>query len=137
MQLRRTVTIFALAIVAAVLLASCGGDDNPPAGSGTDTTQDQGTDTGTTGDAGGGTADLEFTITGFAFPTGLKVPAGGTVAVTNGADVSHTVTADDGDFDTDSISSGDTVTFTAPDKAGDYPFHCAIHSQMKGLLTVE
>ena len=36
----------------------------------------------------------------------------------------------------DASTRGKTATFTAPAKAGTYKFHCNIHSQMHGTLTV-
>ena len=47
----------------------------------------------------------------------------------------HSVGADDGSFESCLQGSGSsfTTTFT---KAGTYPYHCSIHSQMKGTVTV-
>jgi len=46
----------------------------------------------------------------------------------------HTVTADNGSFDSGKRSSGDYhIAFPKP---GVYSYHCAIHSQMKGKVTV-
>jgi plastocyanin len=47
----------------------------------------------------------------------------------------HSVSADDGSFESCLQGSGSsfTTTFT---KAGTYPYHCSIHSQMKGSVTV-
>jgi plastocyanin len=47
----------------------------------------------------------------------------------------HSVTADDGSFESclQSAGSSFTTTFT---KAGAYPYHCTIHAQMKGTVTV-
>jgi plastocyanin len=47
----------------------------------------------------------------------------------------HSVTADDGSFESclQSAGSSYTTTFT---KAGAYPYHCTIHAQMKGTVTV-
>ena len=54
---------------------------------------------------------------------------------TNGDSAGHTATLDDGSCFTPTIASGksDGLTFTA---AGTYPFHCSIHSTMKGTITV-
>jgi plastocyanin len=35
------------------------------------------------------------------------------------------------------IEPGKTATFTAPSAAGDYKFHCTIHANMTGTLTVQ
>ena len=73
--------------------------------------------------------DLKFTVT-------APVKAGATVTAKNNDTVEHTVTADDGSFNI-SIGPGKTATFTAPSAAGDYKFHCNIHSKMTGTLTVQ
>lgn len=87
-------------------------------------------------DAAGGSGSAEITIKDFEFTT-KSVKAGATVTVHNDGPSTHTVTADDdGGFDV-SVDSGKDATFTAPDKAGTYKFHCSIHSQMKATLTVE
>ena len=77
----------------------------------------------------------EITVKDFEFTT-KAVKAGATVTVHNNGPSQHTVTADDGSFDV-TVDSGKDATFTAPDKAGKYKFHCNIHTQMKGTLTVE
>ena len=68
---------------------------------------------------------------------GATVKAGATVTVDNKDSITHTVTADNGEFNTGDISGGKTVTFTAPTKPGTYKFHCNIHAFMHGTLTVQ
>lgn len=77
-------------------------------------------------------------IKNFAFnPATLTVKAGAVVTVTNSDTTTHTVTATGAKtFDTGDIAVGKTVTFTAPAKAGSYPFICTIHTFMHGTLTV-
>ena len=48
----------------------------------------------------------------------------------------HTVTADDGSFDASAAPSGGTGSFTAPATPGSYAFHCSVHPNMHGTLTV-
>jgi plastocyanin len=84
-------------------------------------------------DAGSGSAAI--TIKDLKFTT-EPVKAGATVTVQNNDDVDHTVTSDDDKFDV-SVAAGESATFTAPDSAGSYKFHCNIHSSMKATLTVE
>ncbi len=79
------------------------------------------------------TADI--TIKDFSF-TVTSVAAGATVTVHNGGQATHTVTANDGKSFDKTLDPGKDVTFTAPAKAGTYPFHCNIHTQMKGKLIV-
>jgi plastocyanin len=79
-----------------------------------------------------GTAQITIDSS-FAFHV-TPVKAGSTVTVKNDASVMHTVTDDNGGFDV-TIDPGKTATFTAP-AAGTHPFHCKIHTSMKGTLTV-
>ena len=48
--------------------------------------------------------------------------------------VSHSVTADDGSFDSGRLSAGDFKrTFDQP---GEVAYHCAVHARMKGTVVV-
>jgi plastocyanin len=125
-------------VAAAVLLAAaCGGDgEDPTVDTGTeppvDATETGGGDTSGDGDASG---EATLTIADFTFGGDLTVPAGATVTVVNEDSVTHTVTADDGSFDSGGVSG--EGSFTAPTDAGTYPFHCNIHPNMTADLTVE
>jgi len=77
----------------------------------------------------------DITIKDFAF-TAIPVKAGATVTVKNTGAATHTVTSNDGTSFDKSVDPGKTITFTAPAKAGTYPFHCTIHTQMKSKLIV-
>jgi plastocyanin len=35
------------------------------------------------------------------------------------------------------VGPGDSATFTAPNKPGNYKFHCTFHSNMHGTLVVK
>jgi plastocyanin len=74
-------------------------------------------------------------ISGFAFGS-VSVAPGGKVTVQNQDSATHTVTADEGGFDTGQIAGGSSATFTAPTTPGTYSFHCDIHPDMTGTLTV-
>lgn len=78
-------------------------------------------------------ASLE--ISGFQFAA-VEVASGGQVSVSNRDSAPHTVTADDGAFDAGEVSGGSTGAFTAPGEPGTYQFHCDIHPDMSGTLTV-
>ncbi|HEY0521648.1 MAG TPA: cupredoxin domain-containing protein [Ilumatobacteraceae bacterium] len=65
----------------------------------------------------------------------ITVKAGATVTVKNADGETHTLAADDSSFDTGSITAKSAATFVAP-SAGTYKFHCNIHSDMHGSLTV-
>jgi plastocyanin len=82
----------------------------------------------------GGGGDI--TIKDFNFGGAMAVKAGATVTVKNNGPSTHTVTADNGEFNTGNIDAGKTVTFTAPSKPGDYKFHCNIHTFMTATLHV-
>jgi plastocyanin len=47
----------------------------------------------------------------------------------------HTVTAVDGSFDSGTHSKGDTFTHKF-DKAGSFDYHCTLHANMTGKITV-
>ena len=94
--------------------------------------------------AGGGAACAQTAAAGtvavaikdFAFnPAAIQAKVGDTITFTNNDSAPHTATLDDGSCSTGTISpsSSDGLTFSA---AGTYPFHCKIHSGMKGTITV-
>jgi plastocyanin len=77
-------------------------------------------------------------------PPALSVAPGSTVVFANVGGKPHTLTADDGSFDSGLVAPGpDGGRFAGSNasvvlaKAGTFPFHCEIHPQaMKGVLTV-
>jgi plastocyanin len=75
-------------------------------------------------------------IAGFAFvPPELTVQVGTSVVWTNDDNVIHTVTADDGSFDSATFTRGQTFSLT-PAVAGEFPYFCEVHPFMRGTLTV-
>jgi len=74
-------------------------------------------------------------ISGFQFGA-ATVGAGGQVTVSNRDGAPHTATADDGSFDSGQIDGSGTGAFVAPSQPGTYSFHCEIHPDMSGTLTV-
>jgi len=82
------------------------------------------------------TTAATITIKGFAFGAPLTVTPGQKVEVVNQDSAPHTVTADDGSFDASAAPSGGTGSFTAPATPGSYAFHCSVHPNMHGTLTV-
>lgn len=82
-------------------------------------------------------ADAHITIENYAFKAPkLTIPAGTTVVWKNLDDDPHTVTADDGSFDSKGLGQGDTFKHAFA-KAGTYPYHCSAHPYMKGVIVVE
>ena len=105
---------------AAVLAAGCGDDDSPAPAAGGDSPAEA----------------LEVRIVGFAFePERLDVPAGTTLDVVNEDDAAHTLTADDGSFDTGEIAGGEQGTVEI-EGSGEIPYHCTIHDYMRGTVVV-
>jgi len=83
-------------------------------------------------------SSASITINSFAYSGDLTVKAGAKVTVTNKDSVPHTLT-DKATmlFDTGTISPNASATFTAPTKAGSYPFGCRFHAEMHGTLIVQ
>lgn len=77
-------------------------------------------------------------------PDALEVEAGTAVLLANVGGKPHTLTADDGTFDTGIVNPGaqggrfaGANASIVPTRAGTYPFHCEVHPEaMKGVLTV-
>jgi plastocyanin len=69
-------------------------------------------------------------------PAHVEIAQGTTVEWTNRDQVAHTVTADDGSWDSGVLEPGATWRHTF-DRAGAYPFHCAPHPFMKGVVSVK
>jgi plastocyanin len=98
---------------------------------------DDSADDTTTTVTNGATSGDAVTIDEFAFmPSSLTVSTGTTVTWTNEQDVPHTVTADDGEFDSGNLASGDDYSQTF-DTAGTFAYHCTIHPSMTATITVE
>jgi plastocyanin len=73
-------------------------------------------------------------------PKEITVKAGATVLWTHQGSLGHTVTADDGSFDSGQMKGGSTFRYTF-DEPGTYAYHCAFHGAegavgMAGVVTV-
>jgi plastocyanin len=129
MALRFTPTLAICAIgagVTAALLAL------PPAGD--DTTS---TPVPAPASTPGGAAPIAIQIADYSFGQPRTVAVGAVVQVSNADAEAHTLTAEDGTFDTGSVDGGTVVSFTAPTVPGTYSFYCDIHPSMTGSLVVE
>jgi plastocyanin len=89
------------------------------------------------GARGAGAQDgAAVSIVDFAFqPASIEVATGGTVTWTNTGQAPHTVTADDGSFDSGTLSPGATFSQTFA-TAGTFTYHCNIHPQMTATVIV-
>jgi plastocyanin len=68
-------------------------------------------------------------------PRRIEISAGGSVTWTNNDPLVHTITADDGSWDSGPIEPGKTWTHTFT-QAGEYAFHCTPHPFMKAVIVV-
>jgi len=59
-------------------------------------------------------------------PAQVQTSSGTTLTWSNGGAEQHTITADDGSFDSGTTNPGDTFSFTFP-APGTYPYYCQIH----------
>lgn len=119
----RLIAIVAVIALAVLLLVACGD------GSGATTTGGGGTTTVAGNEAQVSIANLAFV------PSGLTVRAGTTVTWTNNDAMSHTVTSDNGVFDSGTLARGGTFQFTFTE-AGEFPYHCSIHPSMTATIVV-
>lgn len=68
-------------------------------------------------------------------PAKLDVSVGTKITWTNADTLPHSVTANDGRFDSGSIEPGKTFQWT-PTEAGTVMYHCIFHPSMTAVLTV-
>jgi plastocyanin len=121
--MKRSISILAAGLAAAMLIASCSGDAATTTTAGATTT------------AAGGT-EFAVVMESFAFtPAELTVPVGATVTWTNRHGARHDVVAADGTFESPLFGEGETFSFTFT-AAGEYPYVCTIHPGMEGTIIV-
>jgi plastocyanin len=88
------------------------------------------------GAAAGGAGATRAEMRTMAFgPKRVEITVGTTIQWTNNDPLVHTITADDGSWDSGAIEPGKSWshTFTRP---GEYPFHCTPHPFMKAVIIV-
>lgn len=121
-------------LLVAGLLGGCS-DDEPtvsPDGDGAG----QGTSSTSPADRAAAAGNVEISVSGNRFqPDATAAKVEQPITWTFRDAVNHTVTADDGSFDSGALKEGATFThaFSAP---GTFSYHCTIHSSMKGTVTV-
>lgn len=120
--------------VAAALLFGCGSSSSSGS-SITDATSDYGI-YGKTEDTSVATSTTtsQIVIEGSAFLVAGDVKSTDALSVTNRDGFTHTVTSNDGDFNI-TVAAGATESLPSL-RTGTYAFHCAIHTSMRGTLTV-
>ncbi len=85
--------------------------------------------------AAAGATSVEMRAMAFA-PLRIEVNAGASVEFTNRDQLEHTVTANDGSWDSGPIAAGATWRHTF-DRPGTYAFHCTPHPFMTGVVVVK
>ncbi len=89
------------------------------------------------GGGGGNPGANEVWIQGMAFDPGSKtVAVGTTITWTNKDAITHTVTSNNGVFDSGNLAPNATFSHQFS-TAGVFPYHCAIHANMTGSITVQ
>lgn len=80
--------------------------------------------------------DVHVSIDNYAFKApSITISPGTAVVWKNMDDDPHTVTADDGSFDSKGLGQGDTFRYVFS-KSGKFPYHCSAHPYMKGVVVV-
>lgn len=144
--MKRTPKALAGTLLSATLLfAACGssadesgaGSTTPPAGSTAPT--DPTAPAGSTPAASSPPAATATSVGIDKFlynPDPITVAVGATVTWTNEQGFDHTVTAEDGSFDSGDIATGDTFEHTF-DTAATFTYVCSIHPNMAGTVIVQ
>jgi plastocyanin len=137
-RLLRTLSLAAVLGVAAATGAACGGgganSSTPPANN----AAPNGTPTNTAGGrATGGVESAQVEMSDDVFkPAQLTVPVGTKVTWVNRGTKAHTVVGNDKLFDSGlvNVNGQFSYTYTIP---GNYPYHCAPHPKMVGMIVVK
>ena len=69
-------------------------------------------------------------------PQNIRVAAGETITWTNDDSVTHTATADNGEFDSGHLEPGNAFSHVF-EEPGTYDYRCTIHPTMVGTITVQ
>jgi plastocyanin len=127
-------TILLVILVGGLFSAACGSSSNSATATPGKTTAPAANSTkAATGTAQPGAVaitDYQFT------PPSITVKVGDTVTWTNNGPSKHTATADDGSFDSGSLSAGQTFSHTFQ-TAGTFSYICTIHPFMKAQVVVQ
>jgi plastocyanin len=111
-------------VVAVALVAACG---SGPAPAETSVPETQ---------PAGASSEVQVSVSNFAFdPQSVTVKVGATVRWTNQDSARHTITSDAGDWDSDSLSQGQSYSHTFTQE-GTFTYHCTVHPTMTGTVVV-
>jgi plastocyanin len=136
-KLRHLTTSVAAAVTVAALVAGCGSSENSQSAQGASKQSPSSpakSSRSSQSAPSGGTRPVA--IDNFKFtPASLTVSQGARITVTNRDSTAHTMTADNGSFDTGDIDPSSSATITLS-KPGTIKYHCSIHPFMHGTLVV-
>ena len=135
----RSQTLAALAVAGLLTVAACGGATTPSPTSGGSSAAPSAAAPSSAGQSGAAQSAATGTsvdIKGFAFnPAQVTAKVGDTITWTNDDTTAHTVTWDDNSVDSGNLAQGATFQHKF-DAAGTFAYHCKIHPNMKGTITV-
>jgi plastocyanin len=80
-------------------------------------------------------AQANIDITTMSYPADTPIGKGDTVVWTNKMRMTHTVTADNGGFDSGDLRPNQSFSHTFQG-VGAFGYHCEIHPNMTGTITV-
>ena len=140
----RRLSILALSLFALLALSACASGSGTAAPAATAPQPAASEPAGSAPAAGGGgcttsseAGTVSVGIENFAFaPADVTAAVGETITWTNSDSAPHTATLDDGACDTGNIAQ-DASAGLVFDAAGTYPYHCAIHPNMMGTITIQ
>lgn len=137
-RLLRTLSLVAVAGVAGALGAACGGGGANSTALSVSNAAPNGAPSNAAGGAASAAAELaQIEMSDDVFkPAQLTVPVGTKVTWVNRGTKAHTVVGNDKLFDSGlvDVNGQFSYTYTAP---GNYPYHCAPHPKMLGLIIVK
>jgi plastocyanin len=133
------VVIIAIAVIVGIALGNKNSNNTnsttpPPSSSNTSTNNPQPSSNSSNNQA---QSTDKVSIANMSFsPADITVKKGATVTWTNNDSITHTVTADSGNtFDSGNLEPGKTFSHTFND-TGTFAYHCNIHPNMTGKVTV-
>ncbi len=127
----RYLLVSATVILTLIMLVGC---SSSPYGSQPTTSR---APTDTTSPATAGPNQTAVNIANLAFsPATVTVAKGATITWTNNDTTTHTVTSDNGIWDSGNVDPGKTYSRTFND-VGTWPYHCKIHVTMKAQVVVQ
>lgn len=136
LPVRRGLTVLVLLASGALIAAGCGGGSGGGSASPATTAAPSPTTAAPDDNGGGSAGSTQAKIENFAFdPKQITAKVGETVTWKNDDSTAHTVTADDGSFDSGNLATDKTFSHKF-DKPGTYSYHCSLHSSMVATVVV-